>query len=125
VRIDRSAPRTLTIPDTKNGDPAVIPLEGKLAELLERRWGAHDVRRKDGTVFLSPWIFHRQGKPVRKFTRAFDKARIAASVPNKTVHDFRRTALRDFIRAGVHQHVAIQMSGHRSASVPALRHRRR
>jgi integrase len=114
--VDRGA-RTLTIPDTKNGDPAVIPLEGELAELLERRWRAREVRRKDGTVFLSPWIFHRQGKPVRKFTRAFDKARIAAGVPHKTVHDFRRTALRDFIRAGVHQHVAMQMSGHRSASV--------
>ena len=75
------------------------------------------VKRSDGTVFLSPWIFHRQGKPVRKFSRVFANARAAAGVPQKTVHDFRRTALRDFIRAGVHQHVAMQMSGHRSASV--------
>lgn len=76
-----------------------------------------EVKRSDGTVFLSPWIFHRQGKRVRKFSRVFANARAAAGVSQKTVHDFRRTALRDFIRAGVHQHVAMQMSGHRSASV--------
>ena len=114
--VDRGA-RLLTIPDTKNGDPAVIPLEGALLELVERRWRAREVRRPDGAVLLSPWIFHRRGKPIRKFSRAFDKARIAAGVPHKTVHDFRRTALRDLIRAGVHQHVAMQISGHRSASV--------
>jgi integrase len=114
--VDRGA-RTLTIPDTKNGDPAVLPLEGELGSLIERRWRAREVKRPDGTVLLSPWIFHRRGKPIRKFSRAFDIARTAAGVPHKTVHDFRRTALRDFIRAGVHQHVAMQMSGHRSASV--------
>jgi integrase len=114
--VDRGA-RILTIPDTKNGDPAVLPLEGELGELIERRWRAREVQRADGTALLSPWIFHRQGRPVKKFARTFHAARLAAGVPEKTVHDFRRTALRDLIRAGVHQHVAMQISGHRSASV--------
>lgn len=114
--VDRGA-RTLTIPDTKNGDPAVLPLEGELAALIERRWRAREVRRADGAVLISPWIFHRRGKPVIKFDRVFANALAAAGITGKTVHDLRRTALRDFVRAGVHQHVAMQMTGHRSAAV--------
>ncbi len=42
---------------------------------------------------------------------------VAAGVPHKIVHDFRRTALRDLVRVGVNQHVAMQITGHRSPEV--------
>jgi integrase len=98
-------------------DPAVILLEGELAAIIERRWRAREVQRPGGATYLSPWIFHRHGKPVRKFAVAFHNARVAAGVPHKIVHDFRRTALRDLVRAGVDQHVAMQITGHRSPEV--------
>ena len=114
--VDRTA-GTLTIPDTKNGDPAIIPLEGRFGALIEKRWELHKVRLANGTRYLTPWIFHRRGKPVLEFAVAFNKARIAAGVPNKVVHDLRRTAIREFRRAGVEETVAMSMSGHRNRDV--------
>jgi len=59
--VDRGA-RTLTIPDTKNGDPAVRRL--RRAGVADRTpVEGREVKRPDSTVLLSPWIFHLRGNP--------------------------------------------------------------
>ncbi|MEE8193306.1 MAG: hypothetical protein V3T74_11205, partial [Gemmatimonadales bacterium] len=64
-----------------------------------------------------PWLFARDGQQVRTFRKAWDKATEAAGCPGRLVHDLRRTAVRNRIRASVPEKVAMQLTGHLSRSV--------
>jgi hypothetical protein len=55
-------------------------------------------------------ILHRHNLPLER--TAWPPAARAASS-----HDFRRTAVRDRVRAGVPKHVAMQLTGHKTRAV--------
>jgi integrase len=94
-----------------------LPLEGELAAIIERRKVARQYTRADGTVALSAYVFHRNGEPVGDFRKAWGTARKLASISGRVFHDFRRTAVRNMVRAGVPETVAMAISGHKTRSV--------
>lgn len=65
--------------DSKNGEPRIIPFEGELAELIERRKRARQYKVKD-VVMISPLIFHRKGEPIREFRKSWRTACLLAGV---------------------------------------------
>ena len=60
---------------------------------------------------------HRRGKPLGRIEECWNTACRKAGVEGKVFHDLRRTAVRNMIRAGVPQHVAMMISGHRTTKM--------
>ena len=102
---------------SKNEEPRLLPLTPALAAIIERRWQARTDARADGTTGLAEHVFHRGGRPIKAFRRAWDAACEAAGVPGVLFHDLRRSAVRNFERAGVSQPVAMKLSGHKTPSI--------
>jgi len=101
--------------NAKNGQPRLIPLEGELAELIERRRARRQVE-VEGGVMLASLIFHRRGEPIVEFRKAWATACRKAGVA-RLFHDLRRSACRNMLAAGVAQAVCMQVSGHRTDSM--------
>ena len=62
-------------------------------------------------------MFHRDGIAVRRWRTAWRTACQAAGVPTRFLHDCRRTAARNLIRANVPERVAMLLTGHKSRAI--------
>jgi integrase len=101
---------------TKNGEGRTFPMTRDLRELLERqRTATDDLQRRLKVVCRH--VFHREGRPIKSFRTAFRSACAAAGCPGRVLHDLRRTAVRNLVRAGIPERVAMQMTGHKTRSV--------
>ena len=101
-----------------------------LTALLERQ-RAHTDAVERATGGIIPWVFHRQGKPIRDYHHAWAGALQRAAVVTRdglevvvrpqllgrVPHDFRRTAVRNLERAGVSRSVAKKLTGHKTDAV--------
>ena len=65
----------------------------------------------------SPLVFHRDGIPIRRWRTAWRTACQAAGVPTRFLHDCRRTAARNLIRASVPERVAMLLTSHKSRAI--------
>lgn len=90
----------------KSKNVQVLSLVGELADIIERRQQARDPE--------SPWVFHREGKPVRDFRTVWKSALAKVGVSDYHFHDFRRTATRNMALAGVPEKHIMQVTGHKT-----------
>jgi integrase len=103
---------------TKNNEGRTFPFGAlpRLEEILRsQREHTSALERQHGR--LIPWVFHRNGKPIQSFNAAWRRACERAGVAGRLVHDLRRTAVRNFERAGVSRSVAMKLTGHKTESI--------
>lgn len=101
--------------DSKNREPRIFPFKyhARLEQVLRRqRDFVSEWERESGC--LSAAVFHWKGKPLRKLRRSWATACRAAGMPGRLLHDFRRTAVRNLIRAGIQQAIAMKITGHKN-----------
>jgi len=97
---------------TKNGEGRVVPLMGDLPLVLAR-W-------RDETLASwpsCPWVCHYKGERLTRLTRAWEAACDRIGLKGRLFHDLRRTAVRNMVRAGISERVAMQISGHKTRSI--------
>ncbi len=94
---------------SKTGLGRILPLSDPLLAVLSRR----QERRRPGIRR----VFSRDGVTVRAWRAAFRDACTKAGVPGRLLHDCRRTAARNLVRAGVPERVAMTLTGHKTRSV--------
>ena len=66
---------------------------------------------------ICPLVFHRDGTAIKTFRRAWATATTAGGCPGEIPHHCRRTAVRNLVRAGVSERVAMGITGHKTRSV--------
>ena len=98
---------------TKNKEARSFYLDDELKEVFE----AQHEKRKSGN--LSPYVFPaKDGKnEIRDIRGAWRKACKDANLGNRLFHDFRRTAVRNMVRSGISEQVAMIISGHKTRPV--------
>jgi integrase len=114
--VDRQG-REIRLRTSKNGEGRVLPITEDLSPLIERRWTARTIQKKDGTAKISEFVFHRDGQQVVDFRKPWKEGCKAAKIGHRLFHDLRRTAVRNMIRAGVPQSIAMSISGHKTVSM--------
>jgi integrase len=108
--------------NSKNKRPRTLTLVGELREIVERRL--------EKRLPHCPYVFHRNGKPIKSFRKAFEAAAIKVGlgqmVEDETgpkhyegivPHDMRRSAVRNFHKAGISQAEGMSITGHETDSV--------
>lgn len=104
---------------TKNGRGRSIPLNAELLEIFRMQKSIRDTRHT-----RCEWVFFDEaGNRIRDFRGAWNAACKRAGIVDAKgkvtalYHDLRRTGVRNLVRAGVTEHTAMQISGHRTRSV--------
>lgn len=104
--------------DSKNKEGRQFPLIPMLRETLRKQQiNAREVG--------SDWVFHRirrhkdlpAGRRIVTIQGAWEDATEAAGLPGLLFHDFRRTAVRNLVRSGVPEKVAMTLTGHKTREV--------
>ena len=105
----------LEIGETKNDEGRTVHLDSELQTIFKNLWESRKTKMKE-TQKISPYVFlNETGKDrIRDFRGSWEAACTKAKIGKRLFHDFRRTAVRNMVRAGIPERVAMMVSGHKT-----------
>lgn len=127
-QVDFSAGRVRLEPGTtKNRAGRWFPFTVELRTILEHQRAYTDAVNRDRGI-LCPWVFHRAGERIHSLYDSWRTACLKVGLAQRDPktkrirteripHDFRRTAVRNLIRAGISERVAMTMTGHKTRAI--------
>jgi integrase len=95
--------------ETKNDDARTFYLDDELKEIFRQLFTERTLGIRH--------VFVRAGEPIKGFRKAWLKACKAVGLEGRIFHDLRRTAVRNMVRAGIPEGVAMKFTGHKTRSV--------
>ena len=112
-QVDRGAETVrLEVGTTKNKDGRLVYLTREMQAVLEAQWNEHITLYPDCDL-----VFHKEGMPIVNYYKRWHRACREAGISGKIPHDFRRTAVRNMVRAGIPERVAMEITGHKTRAV--------
>jgi integrase len=102
----------LSSTQTKTKTPRVIYMTGDFLMVMIK---AKELR--DRCFPHCPYVCQLGGQPFKEIQTAWASACRRVGLKGKTFHDLRRTGVRNLVRAGVPETVAMKISGHKTRSV--------
>jgi integrase len=91
----------------KNKKARKAPIYGELRKWLQRAYAQRD------SEFIVSW----RGHSISETKTAWKNAAERAGLKGQLVHDLRRTAIRNMVRAGIPEKLAMEISGHKTRNV--------
>ena len=104
----------LEVGETKNDEARTVYMDDELKAVITKQW---EIRKRN--EMLLPYVFlneHGTDK-VKRFDKAWKTACKNAGIGIRFFHDFRRTAVRNMVRSGIPERVAMTIAGHKTRSV--------
>jgi len=104
--------------ETKNNEARTVYLDEELkAVFLKEKERRKELARKLDKISNYVFLNADGTEKIGDFRKSWASACTTAKIGKKLVHDFRRTAVRNMVRAGIPERVAMQISGHKTRSV--------
>ncbi len=99
---------------TKNAEGRTVYLDDELRQIFKQQFAT---RKKQKKLILYVFPNKEGDGKIGDFRGAWKASCEKAGIGKKFFHDFRRTAVRNMIRSGIPERVAMMISGHKTRSV--------